>query len=299
MTALTITQEKPLTTSEETEFSVHEFTIAHGISTFIKVGNALAAIRDQRLYRNDYGTFEEYCRERWKISKTHANRMIGAADIAEDLTPIGVIPNSESQLRPLAALPAEQRREAWQMASQESGKEQPTARAIQKAVQTVAKPRASSSLETYQALYEQVGAKLSWLEAHGVYEMVKPNGETVSTPHFQAVRELVWDLQRNQQIERHGKCAQLVHVHSARLAEFGYQVTSTAHGTIWVYKNGNGKTYNEEGFIQLVQSLHQPVTLTVIPADRQQLISDIQTYLTTTKHQPALAQLLTTVLGSL
>lgn len=69
------------------------------------------AIRDGRLYRKSYGTFEDYCRERWGWSKRHCDRLIGAAEISRDLGPIG--PTTESQARPLTKLPPEQRSEAW------------------------------------------------------------------------------------------------------------------------------------------------------------------------------------------
>ncbi len=69
-------------------------------------------IRDSRLYREQgYGKFEDYCRERWGWSKTHANRQIQAAEVVGNLTPIGVIPANEAQARELAAAPPEVQRE--------------------------------------------------------------------------------------------------------------------------------------------------------------------------------------------
>lgn len=79
------------------------------MQTFVAVGHALLAIRDHRLYRADYATFEDYCRVRWRISKTHANRLIDSAEVAENLTPLGVmLPTNEAQARPLAQLPPEE-----------------------------------------------------------------------------------------------------------------------------------------------------------------------------------------------
>lgn len=74
---------------------------------------ALVVIRDQRLYRTTHATFEEYCRDRWRISRAHAYRMIEAARVVENLSPMGDIPTSERQVRPLAALTPEQQRVAW------------------------------------------------------------------------------------------------------------------------------------------------------------------------------------------
>jgi len=104
-----------LTTSESKKLSEHEETIKRGLSTFIEVGAALLAIRDARLYRRDYSTFEDYCRQRWGMSKPQAIRLIQAAEVTENLVPMGTIfPTNERQARPLAQLPAEEQAAAWQ-----------------------------------------------------------------------------------------------------------------------------------------------------------------------------------------
>lgn len=65
-----------------------EKTIERGLSTFIDVGQALAEIRDQRLYRADYGTFEDYCSARWNMSRSRAYEMIDAAEVADQVSAI-------------------------------------------------------------------------------------------------------------------------------------------------------------------------------------------------------------------
>lgn len=81
-----------------------ERVIERGLGTFVEVGEALMAIRDQRLYRSTHGDFDTYCRERWGMSKRHANRSIEAAGIAGSVGPIGPTPQTESQARALAPL---------------------------------------------------------------------------------------------------------------------------------------------------------------------------------------------------
>jgi hypothetical protein len=90
-----------------------EEVIQRGVETFIEVGNALLTIRDQRLYRAEFSTFNEYCQERWGMHRRHADRLVEAADIAENLRPIGLIPQSESQVRPLVGLPPEVQKQVW------------------------------------------------------------------------------------------------------------------------------------------------------------------------------------------
>jgi hypothetical protein len=68
----------------------------------------LLEIRDRRLYRaQGYGTFEDYCRERWGWSYRHVNRQIEAAKVVENLGPIGPTLRSESQARELVRLTPE------------------------------------------------------------------------------------------------------------------------------------------------------------------------------------------------
>jgi hypothetical protein len=96
-----------------------ESVIDAGMQTFVHVGNALLEIRDNRLYRNTHRTFEEYCRERWEFSKSHASRLISAAEVVEVLkmSPRGdILPAVEKHARPLTSLPPEQQPAVWQRA---------------------------------------------------------------------------------------------------------------------------------------------------------------------------------------
>ena len=58
-----------------------EATIERGLQTFVEVGTALLTIRDRRLYRAQYKTFEDYCQERWGMSRPRAYQMIDAAAV--------------------------------------------------------------------------------------------------------------------------------------------------------------------------------------------------------------------------
>ena len=91
--------------------------------TFVEVGTALAEIRDSRIYRSTFKTFEDYCQKRWEFEKAYAFRMIAAAEVVANLSPMGDTPSSERQARPLAKLPAEQQPAAWEKA-QEIAKEE-------------------------------------------------------------------------------------------------------------------------------------------------------------------------------
>ena len=105
--------ELQLSVIEQNELERCEVVIKQGLETFIEVGTALMTIRDKRLYRANHATFEDYCRGAWGMAKTHANRLIAASETISHLAPMGVIPQSERQARPLAGLEPEVQRAAW------------------------------------------------------------------------------------------------------------------------------------------------------------------------------------------
>jgi hypothetical protein len=66
----------------------HEATVERGLSTFLDVGRALMAIRDDRLYRSTHATFDLYLNERWpSLGRSHAYRLIDAARVVEAVSP--------------------------------------------------------------------------------------------------------------------------------------------------------------------------------------------------------------------
>lgn len=122
-----------LTDSEKLERDECEAIICSGWDTFLDVGRALMTVRNKRLYRDQHGTFEDYCRRKWAFSKSHANRLIEAALVASILTPIGAKPANESQLRPLVGLPPQKISDAWKKAQQLAGNGEVTAKVVREA----------------------------------------------------------------------------------------------------------------------------------------------------------------------
>jgi hypothetical protein len=132
--------EEIITMQESARLVELERTIETGMTTFVEVGSALMEIRDSRLYRVEYKTFEAYCRDKWGMSKTQANRLISSSGAAQNLAPMGVIPLSERQARPLTTLPPEQQPEAWERAVEIAEGEQPTARQVEQAAREILSP---------------------------------------------------------------------------------------------------------------------------------------------------------------
>ncbi|MHC1766830.1 MAG: hypothetical protein AB9869_21410 [Verrucomicrobiia bacterium] len=48
---------------------------------FLKVSRALKTIRDKRLFREEFRTFDEYCRAKWGKSGDEVDRLIAEADL--------------------------------------------------------------------------------------------------------------------------------------------------------------------------------------------------------------------------
>jgi hypothetical protein len=93
----------PVTAQPERTLAQCEAIIDMGLTTFIQVGEALEEIRERRLYRETHKTFDEYCRDRWGMSRIHAHRLITAAEVTAVL-PTGngtTVPRSERALREL------------------------------------------------------------------------------------------------------------------------------------------------------------------------------------------------------
>lgn len=116
----------PLTPEEADQLAIHEQTIDEGLTTFLAVGNALIDIRQHKLYRAVYRTFEAYCRERFQLKRQRAYELIGAADVVNSLSefsdnnPHPSLPERESHASALAALPVNRRQEVWKEITKEA-----------------------------------------------------------------------------------------------------------------------------------------------------------------------------------
>lgn len=128
-----------LSITEAAELAQHEATIERGLKTFVDVGQALLSIRDDRLYRAQYGTFEDYCRERWGWERRHAYRLMDAAQAVENVSNWTQIqPATESQARPLTQLKEpEQQINAWQRAVETAPNGKITAAHVQTVVNEI------------------------------------------------------------------------------------------------------------------------------------------------------------------
>ena len=126
----------------------YEAVIERGLKTFCEVGEALMAIRDGRLYRESHSTFEAYCTSRWGMSRPYAYNLMDAAGVVINLRMSAIadiLPVTESQARPLAALLPTEQVKAWQAVIDAAGENKITAGQVQQAVLSIVSGRQKSA----------------------------------------------------------------------------------------------------------------------------------------------------------
>jgi hypothetical protein len=110
----------PLTAAEKTLKAELEKVVEGGLQEFLKVGAALATLRNRRLFRTEFATFEEYVRAKFGLARSSADQLIRSAQTAQVLLEAGVeLPanTTATVLRPIASLPGEELQVAcWEFA---------------------------------------------------------------------------------------------------------------------------------------------------------------------------------------
>lgn len=87
--------EHKLTPAELDNLSQLEAIAQHGLDAYVEVGDALAEIRDRRLYRDSHRSFESYVRDRWGVNIPNGDPL-SEPDIPADA---GATPTGERQPR--------------------------------------------------------------------------------------------------------------------------------------------------------------------------------------------------------
>ncbi|MDF1860514.1 MAG: hypothetical protein P1U87_09885, partial [Verrucomicrobiales bacterium] len=123
-----------LSTPERIKFAGLELKIRELLLSFIDIGEALECIRKNRLYREEFDTFEQYCCKRWNFSRQRAYQLIEAAKVADYLsTNVDTWPSNEAQVRPLIGQPYDEVVRAWKLAEKLAGKKDISGRLVKEA----------------------------------------------------------------------------------------------------------------------------------------------------------------------
>ena len=76
-----------LTTAESERFRELEVVIEESQQAFVEFGMAISEIKNNKLYREGYSRFEDYCKKRWGWTERHASRVAEASVIVRSLPP--------------------------------------------------------------------------------------------------------------------------------------------------------------------------------------------------------------------
>ena len=97
---------EPLTSLEQRRLDECERVIHEGLNTFYDVGKALSEIRESRLYRMKYATFEDYCKQKWGMSRRRGYEMIAAAAVVDNVRNSAheLLPENEAQANEIASI---------------------------------------------------------------------------------------------------------------------------------------------------------------------------------------------------
>jgi hypothetical protein len=138
-TALVKTERRPphsppdssqLTDEEKDHLEELETQISENFKSAFTLAAALAEIREKKLYREDYKTFEEYCRRRWDYSRSYCERLADMNSVLVDLKEYEeheVYPRNELQARVFVPLKKEQRIKLFKTVLEESDTDRTTA----------------------------------------------------------------------------------------------------------------------------------------------------------------------------
>lgn len=125
-----------------------EEVIERGLGTFVEVGNALLTIRDGKLYRAEYDTFEGYCIDRWNLSRKRAYDLTNAAEVVAALSPMGDTPLPASERVARELTPVKDRPEVAAEAMRRAATNgKPTATTVRDAVKEVVREEIAKAAE--------------------------------------------------------------------------------------------------------------------------------------------------------
>ncbi len=93
-----------LNSADKCEFKRHRTRLAKSEGDWRKKAEILREIRDRRLFREEWRTFEGFCRCELEMGKTNVNRLLQCAEVAAFLATKVAAPKREAHVRPLLRL---------------------------------------------------------------------------------------------------------------------------------------------------------------------------------------------------
>ncbi len=103
-----------------------ETQVQVGAAAAVLAGRALTAIRDERLYEDEFATFEQYCNDRFGLSRQRAYQLIDYAATAAEFEARGLQLPAERITRALGGVVPDDYQIVLDVTKQVTGKDKPT-----------------------------------------------------------------------------------------------------------------------------------------------------------------------------
>ncbi|GGO32634.1 hypothetical protein [Deinococcus humi] len=136
-----------LTPEERARLAELEEQVLVGASAALLAGRALTEIRDARLYRGEFATFEEYALARFRFSRPRAYQLIDYAAAAGEFEAQGLEVPVERVARALGGVPPEDYRLVLDVTRAVTGKQLPSSADVQGVADTVRNMAAGMQVE--------------------------------------------------------------------------------------------------------------------------------------------------------
>jgi hypothetical protein len=135
--------------------------IQAGLNAFQRAGKKLIRIRDERLYREEYDTFEDFCKATLGKSKSYINNVIQGYELIQALIAQGetILPDSERLARQLAKYPKSDRKLIWKRAVQIAGQKKPSYKLLRQAATEIVPSKEAEKIWMGQLLENLRSAK--------------------------------------------------------------------------------------------------------------------------------------------
>jgi hypothetical protein len=169
----------------------------------LATGSALKEIRDQKLNREGFKTFESYLKTKWGFDRSYAHILIDASDVKRDLLPIGnKIPkakeiNTEWQLRELTDIPKDSLQGVIEKAAEIAGDAPLTAKVLKEAREQVLEPEKPEEPTAEEPVREESEPELEPESEPEPKPDPEPTGPLQCVGWFKEQIRLVNEVKRN------------------------------------------------------------------------------------------------------
>jgi hypothetical protein len=158
-----------LTTVEAAQLQRHEAVIKAGKNAWMAVGHSLSAIKEARLYREDYNSWDEYLKLKWGWSRQRFAQVEGSRTVLKELPEkLATSVDNERAARELGKVPKEKRESVLEKAVKGS----PTGKATTKAIRKAAKVEVEASIEDTDGVQVPTELVPLWLRGSEMAEVL-------------------------------------------------------------------------------------------------------------------------------